>query len=108
MINNTKHYKSTRSSPNHNQKCKSPKRNFEGLYIHSSERLVNENVNDLYQGGTPVGEFRDQYKALPLSVAKINFKTDVKEVNFNNEYFTENFPTYYNTVAYEMPTSRYS
>lgn len=102
-------YKTSRTHSNHKQNVHYQKRDFEGLYIHSSENFLNNDMNYLYQGGTPVGisGFEDRYRALPLSVAKINFKTEVKNKNFNHEYFNAKYPIYDKTPDFEISNSRY-
>jgi hypothetical protein len=58
-------------------------RNFEGLYLHNTDREFDREPHLLYQGGSPVNKckFEDNYKALPLSVAKINFKHESKHLS---------------------------
>lgn len=104
-----KSYKTSRSNSHQKPNAQYQKRDFEGLYIHSSENFLNNDMNYLYQGGTPVGisGFQEQFKALPLSVAKINFKTEVKTKKFNHEYYNSDYPIYKKTTDFEVLSSRY-
>lgn len=51
-------------------------RDLENLYIHRADKDLAHEMHLLYQGGSPLcaPENSQNFKALPLSVAKINFK----------------------------------
>ena len=67
---------------------------------------MNEDMAILYQGGTPVNDTTDniKYKPLQLSIAKINFKSEMKP-KFNQEYFSSNFTSVSKFINYKTPSS---
>lgn len=78
--------------------------NFEGLYL-SSDREFHQEPNLLYQGGTPCNEmtFKEHYKALPLSVAKINFKQEIHPHHIKlNKNYSENFSPFSGEITYDV------
>ena len=67
------------SRPRSSRKASRGGRNFEGLYVQSTDRELKDEMNLLYQGGSPVHnfDFGDNFRALPMSIAKITFKHEV-------------------------------
>lgn len=84
-------------------------RNFEGLYFQSSDNYLNSDMHYLYQGGTPINDSRENqnYKPLPLSIAKINFQSEAKPVNYNREYYEAQFRSGPNAFEYETHKPKY-
>lgn len=81
-------------------------RNFEGLYLESTDRWLEDETHLLYHGGSPVFQEKQQenYKALPLTVAKINFKHEIKRSKElkNPKTYRDNFVPFMNVFGYEM------
>ena len=78
-------------------------RNFEGLYIQSTEKCLNDDMHMLYQGGTPINfsDDNDKYKALPLSIAKINFNSEIKPAKYKNDCFSSHYTPLSHYKEYE-------
>ena len=79
-------------------------RNFKGLYIQSTEKdNFREEMDILYQGGTPVNfdQPNENYKPLPLSIAKLNFHSDIKPAKYNTDYFKPQYSTINSFLDFE-------
>uniref|UniRef100_A0A7S3P1B2 Uncharacterized protein n=1 Tax=Euplotes crassus TaxID=5936 RepID=A0A7S3P1B2_EUPCR len=85
------------------QKPASHGRNFEGLYFQSSENYLNNDMHFLYQGGTPINEVEENenYKPVPLSVAKINFRSEIRPVKYNRDYYDSKYQSGPTKFEYE-------
>lgn len=75
------HISKQSSRPKSSTKMYRGGRNFEGLYIQSTDRELKDEMHLLYHGGSPVNNFNfaDNFKALPMSIAKITFKNDLNK-----------------------------
>ncbi|CAI2367323.1 unnamed protein product [Moneuplotes crassus] len=68
-------------------------RDFEGLYLQSSENYLNNDMHFLYQGGTPINmpEEKNNCKPLPLAVAKINFQSEIKPTKSQRGFYDSKY-----------------